>query len=67
MIQSTFGLLLEIFGEGTMTILWESVISFIRDEDRNSGKPGLDPDDAHQELVAISMKLLTDKFHKVIN
>ncbi|KAJ5369033.1 Ankyrin repeat-containing protein [Penicillium cataractarum] len=67
-IQSAFGPLLEIFGNGTMTILWESFISFIHDESRSSESLALIPvissDDAHQELVAISMKVLMGKFHE---
>lgn len=67
-IQSAFGPLLEIFGNGTMTIIWESFISFIHNENRSSESqaliPVISPDDAHQELVAISMKVLMGQFHE---
>jgi hypothetical protein len=71
LIQSVFGPLLEILGNGTITILWESFISLIHDETQNSESQALIPvlplDDAHQERVAISMKLLMGRFHKNIN
>jgi ankyrin repeat protein len=68
LIQSAFGPLLEIFGNGNMVIFWDSFISFVHDKNRSSESqalmPAISPEDAHQQMATISMKVLMGSFHE---
>jgi hypothetical protein len=67
LIKSAFGLLLEILGDGTVTVPWQSFVSYIHDENRSPESqalvPIMSPEDAHQHLATISMKVLMGKFN----
>jgi ankyrin repeat protein len=67
LIKSALGPLLEILGDGTLVILWKSFISYLHDENRSPESQGLipimTPEDAHQHLATISMKVLMGKFN----
>lgn len=67
LIKLAFGPLLEILGDGTLTIPWKSFISYLHDENRSSESqalmPVISPEDAHQHMATISIKVLMGKFN----